>query len=116
MSGPASTRDLLPSESRFVTAINQLGYCRIEFIRIDRGELVLDPWPATVRNVKFGTEGIAGPKNRPAEFDLKKQFTEFFEYVRAVDAGEIRTLEIHNGLPFSMQIEHRPGRTEGRHV
>jgi len=30
---------------------------------------------------------------------------EFFEYTRAVDAGEIRTLEIRHSLPFSMEVE-----------
>jgi hypothetical protein len=33
---------------------------------------------------------------------------ELFEYVREVDAGEIRTLEIRHGLPFSMEVENQP--------
>ena len=32
----------------------------------------------------------------------------FDDYIRSVEAGEIRALEVKNGLPFSMQIEHRP--------
>jgi hypothetical protein len=39
---------------------------------------------------------------------------EFFEYVRAVDAGEIRCLELRHGLPFFMEIEHRPNANGGR--
>jgi len=41
---------------------------------------------------------------------LKPQVTELFEYIRAVDAGEIRTLEVKHGLPFSMEIEMAGGR------
>jgi hypothetical protein len=98
------THDLSPSERRFLAAMNKLGFGRFELLRIERGELILDPWPFSVRNVKFCTadvERVAAPAN----CDLKKQVAEFFEYVRAVDAGEIRTLEVHNGLPFSMEIE-----------
>jgi hypothetical protein len=36
-----------------------------------------------------------------------------FEYVRAVDAGEIRTLEVKSGLPFSMEIEMAGGCRNG---
>jgi hypothetical protein len=30
---------------------------------------------------------------------------EFFAYVRDVDAGEIRELEVRHGIPFAMEIE-----------
>ena len=86
--------------------MQELGHGRFECLKIERGEVVLDPWPSTVRKVKFGAGGPAGPKDRPTEFTLKRQLAEFFAYVRAVDAGEIRTLEIQNGLPFLMEIEH----------
>jgi hypothetical protein len=54
----------------------------------------------------MGTSNLAGPKERPAEFELKKQVAEFFRHVRAVDEGEIRTLAVHNGLPFTMEVAH----------
>jgi hypothetical protein len=41
----------------------ELGYGRFESLRIERGEFVLDPWPTSVRSVKFG----ATTPNRPAE-------------------------------------------------
>jgi hypothetical protein len=110
---PTSTRELLPSESHFIAIMQRLGYGRFEFLRIERGELVLNPSPSLVRNVKFGTTDPVGPKERAAEFELKKQVAEFFQYVRAVESGEIRTLEVQNGLPFSMEIEHRPDATGG---
>ena len=113
MSRPISTRELLPSERAFAGAMSSLGFGRFEYLRIDRGELVLDPWPAVVRDVKFGSQDTGAAKTPSAEFELKPQVAELFEYVRDVDAGEIRTLEVKNGLPFSMEIELSGGRRNG---
>jgi hypothetical protein len=110
---PQSTRDLRPTERRFVVALQQIGYGRLEFLRIQRGELVLDPWPTTVRHVKFGSARQVEGDKRPGEFDLKKQLADFFEHVRALDECQIRVLEVQAGLPYSMQIEDRCGQSGG---
>jgi hypothetical protein len=111
MSHLASTRDLLATERRMIAAMRILGFGRFEYIRIERGEIVLNPWPASVRDVKFGSQDPGAAKIPAPEFDLKPQVAELFEYVRAVDAGEIRTLEVKSGLPFSMEIEMAGGRS-----
>ncbi|MBM3739849.1 MAG: hypothetical protein FJW39_29145 [Acidobacteria bacterium] len=108
-----STRDLLASERRFLTAMMELGFGRFEFVRIERGELVLAPWPTSVRGVKFGSEEPAVHRTSD-EFELKRQVVEFFEYVRSVEVGEIRCLEIRHGRPFSMEVEHRHETNGGR--
>jgi hypothetical protein len=105
-----STPDLRPSERAFTFAMQRLGFGRFEFLRIENGELVLNPWPTTVRGVRFGSTYPARLKVLPTEFELKKQVAEFFAYVRALDAGEILTLEVQHGLPFSMEVEMRAGR------
>lgn len=104
MTPPVTTKDLLPPENRFIAAMQHLCFGRFEFLRIEKGELVLDPWPTTVQGVKFGSEGPATSPPQ-GEFQLKRQVVEFFEYVRAVDAGEILCLEVRHGLPFSMEVE-----------
>jgi hypothetical protein len=105
MGRPSSTGDLLPSERSFAAAMSSLGFGRFEYLRIERGQLVLDPWPTVVRDVKFGSHDPGAAKQPPAEFDLKPQVAELFEYIRDVDDGEIRTLVVKSGLPFSMEIE-----------
>jgi hypothetical protein len=94
--------------------MQQLSFGRFEFLRIDNGELVLDPWPTTIHGVKFGSEGATTARIPPHEFQLKRQVIELLEYVRAADTGEIRCLEFRHGLPFTMEIGHRPGANEGR--
>jgi len=101
---PESTRDLRPSERRFLAAMQQLGHGRFESVQIRKGELMLDPWPVAVRSVKFG----AATRNRPAElsgdFDLKQEVAQLFDFIRGVDAGAIRMLEVRGGLPFAMEV------------
>ncbi|GIW56732.1 MAG: hypothetical protein KatS3mg082_3136 [Nitrospiraceae bacterium] len=110
MSRPTSTRDLRASERVFAAAMSTLRFGRFEYLRIDRGELVLDPWPTAVRAVKLGSQDPGAAKIPPVEFELKPQVAELFEYIRAVDTGEIRMLEVKHGLPFSMEIEIAGGR------
>ena len=116
---PISTQDLLASERRFLDAVRHLRFGRFEFLQIREGELGLDPWPTTVRDVKFAAQENQ-PHTATTEFALKEQVVELFEYIRSVDAGEIRTLEIRQGLPFSMEIElsgkAMPGTRGGNHA
>ncbi len=106
---PLTTTDLLPSEAAFIAAMQELCFGRFEHLQIRGGQLVLDPWPATIRDVKFGTQVNAG-RTAASDSELRPQIAEFFGYVRDVDAGEIRELEVRHGLPFSMEIELAGGR------
>jgi hypothetical protein len=108
-----STRDLFPSERRFLGAMDDLWYGRFERIPIVNGELVLEPWPVTVRGVKFGPGSAAPTRSTPGEFELKRQVVELFEYVRTVDKGEILSLEIQHSLPFSMEVSQQPEQITG---
>jgi len=113
MSRPVTTRDLHATERAFVAAMTSLGFGRFEFLRIDRGELVLDPWPTVVRDVKFGSQDPGAARTVPADFELKPQVAELFAYIRGVEAGEIRTLKVKHGLPYSMEVETTGGRRDG---
>ena len=101
---PNSTADLLPSERSLLEIIRTLGFGQIEFLRIRAGEPVLDPKPTIVHALKFGVPRTTTVE-AGSEFDLKSEAADLFEYARDVDAGEIRTLVIRHGLPFSMEIE-----------
>jgi hypothetical protein len=103
-SRPCFTGDLTASEQHFLAAMREVGFGRFEYVQIREGEIVLDPWPGAVRDVKFGAEAADERAARP-DCQLKRQVAEFFEYTRDVEAGEIRTLEIRHGLPFSMEVE-----------
>lgn len=110
--GPRHTGDLSPSERSFIQALQDLGWGRVECIPIRRGQLVLDPWPRTVRNVKF--HGNRPSTERPRDFELKTQVIEFVEYVRSVEKGEIRVLQVQDGIPLLMEIEDSLGEATAR--
>jgi len=105
---PKLTRDLRPSERRLVEAMQELGHGRFESLRILQGELVLDPWPTTIRSVKFGNATPNRPLSGSADFELKEQASEFFAYVRTIEIGVIRVLEVRGGLPFAMEVADDP--------
>jgi len=88
--------------------MRRLGYGRYEMLRIERGELVLTPWPITIRQVKFGSSDPGSEKERRGEFKLKEQIAQLFEYTRSVSSGQISILEIRGGLPFAVQIVQQP--------
>lgn len=108
---PTSTHDLLPSERLFAATLSSLGYGRVERIRISGGEIVLTPPPVTTRCVKFGSDRLQVEK-LPSHFELKKQLAEFFEYIRQIEEGEIRLLDVRAGLPFAMEL--RPDEIRSR--
>jgi hypothetical protein len=106
MTRPGPTQDLLPSERRFLAAMRALGSGRFEFLQIRHGELVLDAWPTTIRYVKFGGDRSPAEGNASdSSIDAIRAAAEFFEYIINFSAAEIRTLEVRNGQPVSMQIE-----------
>lgn len=102
-SGPTSTKNLSGSERRFLDAMRRIGFGRFEGLQIRNGELVLDPWPTTVRDVKFGSQG-GQQVTTTGEFPLKQEVVELFEFVRSVADGRIRILEIRHGLPHLMEV------------
>jgi hypothetical protein len=104
MMPPATTDNLLPTEAAFLAAMQRMGFGSFEYLQIRDGQLLLDPWPTAVRDVKFASSpNTAEPADGSSA--LKPQVIEFFSYVRDVDAGEIRELEVRHGIPFSMEIE-----------
>jgi hypothetical protein len=104
MNDSHSTSELKATERAFVATMQWLCFGRFEFLRIERGELVLDPWPTTVRQVKFCAK-TGRPDTIAEEFLVKQRVVEFFDYIRSIEFGEIRVLEVKNGLPFSMEVE-----------
>jgi hypothetical protein len=93
--------------------MSDLAFGRFESVPILNGELVLDPWPTCVREIKFGSESprfAAGTQ----DFCLKHQIVEFLKEIRSVECGTLRCLVFRHGLPFTMEMEAaRPEGVEG---
>jgi hypothetical protein len=108
---PVFYGDLLPSERRLVAAIHRHRFGHFARLRIENGEVVLHPWPITVREIKFAEKVLNEVQNRADHSKLPKQVVELLGHIRSVESGEIRTLEFRHALPFRMDIE-TPGELE----
>ena len=99
--------------------LRRLGFGRLESIRIQRGAVILDPCPTVIQILKFGSTDHP-EQVEPAAFELKMPLAQLFEFIRGVEDGEIRCLEVRHGLPFSIEIERRISRgmpdVKGEHV
>jgi hypothetical protein len=104
MKGPISATDLSANELSFVTAMQSIQFGWLECLQIRHGELVLDPSPLMIRDVKFCASASNEHPALPSAA-MRPQVAEFFGYVRKIEAGEIRKLHIRHGIPFAMELQ-----------
>ena len=88
--------------------MHEIGFGRFESLRIERDELVLEPWPTAIRTLKFGMEEAAKQTALLDEFGVQAPSHRFLQ---------ASTLYGHwfNSLPriapraaISMEITHGP--------
>jgi len=96
--------------------MQHLHFGRFEGLQILNGELILDPFPISMREYKFGLDRGDETAPRSAEFQLKRQVLELIQFVRSLHKGEIHCLEIRHGLPFAMEVRNDACRTEAGFV
>jgi len=96
---------LSQSKTQLIELMQHINFGYIEGIVIREGELVLDPPPRVVREIKFCAENGPRPEATKQDFVLKAQVCDFFTQVEALDNGVIHSLEIKHGLPFKMIVE-----------
>ena len=109
MKPPVTTQELLASEATFLAAMQQLGFGRFEYLQIRGCELMLDPWPVTVRDIKFATPPNVGRPSEP-NFELRPQVAEFFAYVRDVDAEVSNVCGVRARIPSGQILRPPPFR------
>ena len=117
MSELKSKSSLSQSKRRLIELMQELNFGRIECLRILAGQPVFDPAPRVIRKVKFGGENGPRPEIISRDFWLKQQAIELFETIASVGDGEVLTIDVKHGLPFSLEIEYLPDNAEGdRHA
>ena len=102
--------DLRPNEQRLVQMLRDIGFGRLEDLRVERGEVIFNPAPTVIRTVHFGSSTSNQPTYGSANFELKTQVIELIELIRKMRTGRIRTLQIRSGLPVIGDVETGAGR------
>jgi len=87
---------------RLVDLMQQINFGRLEELVVADGQVVMDPPPRVVREVKFGSENGARRESSLGDFALKAQVVEFMQYIDDLQDGVIDVLEVKHGLPFRM--------------
>jgi hypothetical protein len=98
---------LSKTKARLIELMQRINFGSIEKLVIEKGELVFDPPPRIVREVKFGAENGPRPEAAKQDFALKAQVRDLFAQIEEIGDGVIHSLEVKHGLPFKMVIEEK---------
>lgn len=108
MNAITTKSSLSEPQRRLVELMQSINFGRIENLHVRAGEPAFTPAPRVVRKVKIGSENGPRPEAACNDFWLKHQTIELFDAIAGVGDGQILTIEVKHGLPFSLEIEHRP--------
>lgn len=105
---------LSDAQSQLIELLQRLNFGRVEGLHVRGGEPVFDPAPRVVQKLKMGGENGPRPETTLGDFWLKQQTIELLQAIADLGEGEVLAIEIKHGLPFSVEIEHRPHPNGGR--
>jgi hypothetical protein len=93
------------AQIRLVDLFQEQPFCRIEALQVRGGEPQFTPPPRIIQKLRMG--GNNGPRSESGltDFWLKKQTIELLDTITQLGEGEIRSIEIQHGLPFTVEIE-----------
>ena len=115
MNQPITKSVLSDSQSRLVELLQRLNFGRVEGLHVRNGEPVFDPAPRVVQKVKMGADNSPRPEAALRDFLLKHQTIEMLQAIADLGEGKVLTIEVKNGLCFSLELEHRFPSVGGSH-
>jgi hypothetical protein len=102
---------LSEAQIRLVELLQNLNFGRIMGLHVHNGQPAFDPQPRIIQKLKMGGDNGPRPEASMSDFLLKRQTIELLETIERVRNGQTLTIEVKNGLAFSIEIEH-PLQTE----
>jgi hypothetical protein len=85
--------------------MQRINFGRIEGLTVRSGEPTFDPIPRIIQEIKLGGEDSPRMELEQADFELKAQVVELFQYMTKVGNGSIACLDVKHGLPFRIVVE-----------
>lgn len=98
---------LPPARQRLIRRAQQLGFGRIERLRLRNGNPEFDSPTRVIRRRKHGGANQPRPQASCEDFALKREWSELFAELEAIGNGEILVIEFAHGLPLFFEIEER---------
>jgi hypothetical protein len=84
--------------------MQEIHYGRIEGLAVRDGEPVIEPNTKVLRDVKLGPQAKRRPVLIDRDYQDKPQVADMLRQFRRLGDGVVQCLEVHDGLPFRMQI------------
>ena len=105
MTHPISKSSLSAPQQRLVELCQAVNFGRIEALRIRNGVPSFDPRPRVVQTIKLGGQNGARDEAILPDFWLKSSLVELLETIKEIGDGEILSIDVKHGLPFTVEIE-----------
>lgn len=104
MSAPGPQVSLSHSERYLLQLMQEIHYGRIEGLVIRGGEPVIEQNTKVLKDIKLDLRANRRPIIVDRDYQDKAQVMEMLRQFHRLGDGVVQTLEVHNGLPFRMQI------------
>lgn len=104
MSTSRSQASLSHSERRLLQLMQEIHYGRIDGLVVRDGEPHIEASTRVLRDVKFGPASRKRPVLIDHNYLDNPQVVDMLQQFCSIGEGIVKTLEIHDGLPFRMQI------------
>jgi len=105
---PRSKSSLTGSQQRLVELMQQINFGRIEDLLVRDGVPIFNPPPRVIRKLKVGADNSPRPEYDFDDFLLRQQTEELFSVIEQMGDGEVLVIDVRNGLPFALEVEHLP--------
>lgn len=104
MNESGSRTSLSHSEQTLLQLMQEIHYGRIEGLVVRGGEPVIEPNTKVLKDIKLDLNAKRRPIIIDRDYQDKAQVMEMLRQFRRLGDGVVQLLEVHNGLPFRMQI------------
>src|ERR1039458_8896410 len=90
--------DLSPARQALVRLCQAINHGSIENLEVRHSEPVFDPWPATLRDVKLGSDEEPRPELTLADFVVSGEVVRLMNLLDEMKCGTLRRIEVHAGV------------------
>lgn len=92
------------SQQTLLQLMQDIHYGRIEGLIVRGGEPIIEPNTKVLKDIKLDLHAKRKTIIIDRSYQDKAQVMEMLRQFRRLGDGVVQTLEVHNGLPFRMQI------------
>lgn len=103
-----SSSDLTDTQRWLLQLMREHQFGRIEGLRVQAGQPVLDPSIRIIRAARLGGANHGTTARSGTEFELKQAVRDLFAELERLQEGLVLLLEFRQGLPFLLETEAAP--------